>query len=193
MTWSVEESDKNVHKPIPQVSPDLCSLIEGVAPHFRLGWNPNLETFIAIELRRIREHEEVDSIIGVITPYNWPIYGSKFDRTSYVPINVRNVNNKHVSNWNVVSLFYVWSRPWKQREIKKRQQRGVAYEDAVSELTEEVGDHLFYNANRTGAGSGVIIANKHMTEYDRSVLRGEERRDLRNAFMGTPGTGAPLR
>jgi hypothetical protein len=184
--------------PVPQVSPDLCRLVEEVAPHFRLSWRPesersNLEEgFAACELWPVREREEKDPFIGVIVPGTRPVYGSPWDTSKYVLVDITDVDEDRVANWMVVTDFYVWSRPFKERELSLRQKQGEDMERAYQDLVGEIGEYLYFNGHKDPS-RGNVVARKHLSEYERRVLSGDAAGSFSDAYTNRlPANGIPL-
>lgn len=172
----------------------MIEKIEGLNSSLRLGYYGGIDLAV-IQLLPVKVAEA--TLIG--NPWNnrGPIYGTKFDRVTQVPMHIVDLPIKEVfyDFDSVYSKLKRWLRPFKERVLEDAAEEGREYEDGVRELAEELGDYLYWHANQTGSGGVEAMPKKFLTPEEKEVLNGDarEKNSLVDSFMPNTSVGGALR
>jgi len=88
-----------------------------------------------------------------------------------------------VFNGAIVKALRVMLTPRTDRIVKNRKKLGQAYDDNVKDLAGEMGEELYWKSQQTAAAGNRAAPKKFVTEDEKTILRGEKKRDLTGAFM----------
>ena len=157
--------------------------IERLHPWARLGWTEEGPTpgfyFVQLIPKRVFEFEfnEPWGDLG-------PIYGSDYDPLERVPYMMAGPFHPKSEKWeDIIASLKDYFEPLNERLYKENRKKGEAYDDYVKDLAGEMGSYLYWRSKQTDAAQRRDIPYKALTEEEKSVLRGESMKDLRDTFV----------
>lgn len=159
--------------------------IERLHPHARLGWSGAEDDpkagffFVQLIPKRLVDYEYNE-------PWNnqGPVYGSDYDHLERIPYKMAGPFHPRSESWeDVIASLKTMFEPLNDRLYKQNRAKGEAYDDWVKDLAGEMGSYLYWKSKQTGATTRTDIPYKTLTEDEKSVLRGEQKRDLRDTFV----------
>jgi hypothetical protein len=167
--------------------------LERIMGQARLGWDGERQKFALIELRKKREQIERDLSIG--TPWKssqGPIFGSRYDLLSEVPIYIISIDIEDVFSGKILALTKRWMTPFKDRVMDVCLEAGKETEAEMQDLTGEAGEYLDWHAHQSWATSDNSLHLGDVTEADKKVLSGEGKHDFTETFVPNNPEGGKM-
>lgn len=161
----------------------------------RLGWmgfdrtgpedELNKGTFVLLQL--YHQRDLFRSCEGLFLNRG-PIFGKRYDPLQRFPIMKARIHPKDVFSGKVVHLLKYMMKPIRQRVIESALAKGKDYDRQVSELGGEMGEYMYWRANKFDSPRDRTRTKDDVTAEDKAVLRGERKKDLTTAFLPPKGS-----
>lgn len=159
----------------------VCEALHRLHPGLRLAWRGrprsvasdglNLGSFALVQLYHRRDRERTCE--ETWTQEMGPIFGKPFDTERRIPVWKTDVDVASVFSGSFIEDIERWMTDLRRRIYESKRAEGRAEDDAIHDLAEQIGDHMWHAHQRDGAPRGQVVANKFKSDRDNAAARGE--------------------